>query len=241
MDTKTAERIASPLIIAREAELERRLELEGGRVTGADGAQITFRWANKINPYDYGMTEGPIAETLARHREILRGLRTIKTRARRAPRPDHARARAALEARGELGVLGYETRAKRRPMVLRIWYRSIGDEILVVDSAPMTAPDAVRGVQDPLNPSAFYAPGWFAWALHVEVLHAHLMDPIEPPAMYALPEEARRRWAGVTVGHSHREATRLLKTAPREARGVVFPDRIVAWGGDAELEADPGI
>lgn len=87
--------------------------------------------------------------------DLLRKMQAIRP-AKRRPRVNHERARAAAEERGGAALARPDTAepSERACMVVRIYYRSQGEEILAFDTAPMTSAAASR-----LH-SEYSSPGW---------------------------------------------------------------------------------
>lgn len=192
------------------ADRERMLLVDGGIVDNASDGRTVVRWAMRVP----NMCElERLGDELAHRVDTLEKLRTIKTRKRARARVNHERARAEYERSGADAITGYSTDAKKRPVALRIFYRSFGDEILACESEPMTCADAERtkGAE------------WdrFGWAMHVEIV------PATPRSMSAirevpLPSSMREAMAGASDVKPWREA---IKSIPTHARFVVFPSQ----------------
>lgn len=195
-----------------DAERERTLLVEGGRVKNASGSWTSVRWAMRVpNMSELDRLGDELAHRIDTLEKIRTGIRPTRNRAR--PRANHERARAAFEASGADAINGYQSTAKRQPVALRIFYRSAGGEILACESDPMTCADAERTA----------GPSWarFGWALSVEIV------PASPKSLHAIrelaiPSAMRDAMASTSDVKPWREALKLI---PTHARFVVFPSQ----------------
>ncbi len=113
------------------------LRLVGGHVPGCSGrGQIAIAWRPALDSRAFAN----VPDTIAERDAVLVAMRTIKTTRRARPRPNHERARAKLEARGldALELPDRDPATPARKWIVRVYYRSEGDELLCFDAGPLT-------------------------------------------------------------------------------------------------------
>lgn len=139
----------------------------GGRIPGCRG-QTSIRWPKEIAAFDersQGLDEDGEPEESARDLERMRRGRlmldlrgTPRPSRYRAPKVDHARARARIEAAGlaRLEELDREvaTSSAQRWLV-RIYYLSAGDEVLCFDAGPFFLQTAERVKSENTGPVVY--------------------------------------------------------------------------------------
>lgn len=194
------------------ADRERTLLVDGGIVDNASGGKTVVRWAMRVpNMCELERLGDELAHRVDTLEKLRTGIRPTRKRAR--PRANHERARAEYERSGADAITGYSTDAKKRPVALRIFYRSFGDEILACESEPMTCADAERAKGKEWDR--------YRWAMHIEIV------PATPNSMSAirevpLPSSMREAMASASDVKPWREA---IKSIPTRARFVVFPSQ----------------
>ena len=106
------------------------------RVRTADSGQVEIRWYGRhgVNPA-VGI---PLASEEQRA-ELREEIAAIRTRRRASARPNYERARAEAERHGAAVLAKQDdAHASRVPWTVRIYYRSLGDELLCFEVTGLT-------------------------------------------------------------------------------------------------------
>lgn len=152
----------------------------------------------------------------------------LKLAAVKPYRQTHRRPDAgALERQGAAALLGYQTDAKRTPCRVRTFYTSMGGEVLVCDSEPMTHAACERAIGSTYS--------HMSWVLGTAIVQADqtvtdgttVALPLAVRADLALAECKRIHsdWDDLRHHEQNRVRDIQFKRTPDVARAVVFPSQ----------------
>ena len=106
------------------------------RVRTATGGQVEIRWYGQ---HGVGPAGGSPHTSEEQRTELRDAIAALRTRRQQPARPNHDRARAEAERHGaDVLAKPDDVHASRVPWTVRIYYRSMGDEVLCFEATGLT-------------------------------------------------------------------------------------------------------